>query len=220
MRRSWSTLIFVCCSAGLLTCGPAAPGHAQPPAAPPAPTVEYVREILGTNADERWRDAPKLIALGAKAFPAYEVILADPKAHPTEIVRVFSVIGQINGDRSRFVEPAVQKLLSPSEIVRINAVILVGKIGSEREASPVVALLFDEDIVVVNFAAEVLSRIGGRRELLAMDAWLRAAQARKFGPEYLRVIRQHRDALQKRLDEADRKREVAPPPRPVGTPGK
>jgi hypothetical protein len=70
----------------------------------------------------------------------------------------------------------------------------------------VVALLSDEDIVVQDAAAKTLAAIGGRRDLVAFDAWLRAGTARKLPPDYLKDFREYRDALQKRLDEADKKK--------------
>jgi hypothetical protein len=59
-------------------------------------------------------------------------------------------------------------------------------------------------VPVVRSAARALVAVGGRREVVAMDVWLGGASHR--GDDELRqYVKQCRDALKKRLDEAAKK---------------
>jgi HEAT repeat protein len=161
--------------------------------------VEYVRKILDSDVDEVWRLKYKLLELGPKAFPVYEKLLADPKTNSGQVSRIFSVLREVPGDRSRFLETAIKNLTSPSFSVRYSAIRLLGAIGSHRDTAPIVASLYDKDIGIISAAAETLAEIGGRRELVAFDVWLRASKARGIGKPLIDMLRKHRDALEFRL---------------------
>src|SRR5947207_9663819 len=89
------------------------------PAAPARPAAdddeEVEMKVRGALRDfEFGRESYRtLIELGPKAFPVYEAILAYPKSDPQTIARIFVVLADIDADRSRFVEPTVQRLADP-----------------------------------------------------------------------------------------------------------
>lgn len=196
------------------------PSHARDDSTP-APTVEYVRKILDSDAETQWRLKYRLLELGTKAFPSYEKLLADPKTSTNQVARIFSVLREVPGDRSRFVETAVKSLTSPAPYLRDSAVRLLGAIGSRRDTAPIVASLYDNEIVVISAAAETLVELGGQRELVAFDVWLRAAKARGIGKPLIDMLRKHRDALEFRLKLEEKNKaleeegKAAPKPRPA-----
>jgi HEAT repeat protein len=165
--------------------------------------VQVVRRLLG-RFDFR-DELLQLLKLGESAFPAYEALLADPTEHPVRIVNIFVVLRDIKGDRSRFLEHAVRRLVDGDEGVRWHAVKLVAEIGSIAEASPLIALLSDKDITVRYAAAQTLVAIGGSREVIAMDAWL-LGDSHRADFKYRQRVKECRDQLQKRLDDERTKR--------------
>jgi hypothetical protein len=162
------------------------------------PTVERIRSLLNVHEfKEQYRE---LIGFGEAAFPAYEQILNDPAANSMEVVGIFCVLGGVQADRRRFIEPAVRRLTEPSRDRRLSAVQILGRIGSRGDASPVVALLWDEERPVVRAAAEALCAIGGERELTALDIWIKAGNHRTDG-DLRRIVQQYRNQLQRRVEE-------------------
>lgn len=153
------------------------------------------RELMRIDSDE---GVPLIIQLGEKTFPEFEEILSDPKARPVEIYRTFYYIAEINADRSRFLEHAVQRASDPNDQIRSTAARLLGKIGSVTEASLLVALLSDKDFVAVNAAATALAAIGGPRELVALDAWLLGVAHADY-PQLREHVKKCRTELVERL---------------------
>jgi hypothetical protein len=137
--------------------------------------------------------------MGAKAFPVYEAILADPKSVPDSVARIFVVLEHVDADRGRFGEPAVRWLANPNWRTRFYTVRCLGKIGSSREVAPVVALLADEHPEVVVVAARTLAAIGDQRAVAALDIWLNSGSNRNN-----EALREHvakcRDELRRRLE--------------------
>jgi HEAT repeat protein len=148
----------------------------------------------------------ELDALGEKAFPAYERILADPQASAHEVTGIFGVLLAVKADRSRFVEPAAKRLTETERGVRWCAVRLLGQIGSRKDSPPIVALLWDEDITIVRAAAEALAVIGGDRELTALDIWLKSGNHRTI-VDLRRTVQQCRDALQRKVEEEKKQKQ-------------
>lgn len=160
------------------------------------------------------RDVADVIALGEKAFPAYERILADPKVGSFTVVRIFGILASVKmkGDRSQFLERAVAELASRDGLVRWSAVGLLAKIGSERDTPPIIALLSDEDFTTGIVAAAAVQAIGGPRDLVALDTWLRANSDKRYTPKYRKqyeILREYvtksRDELKQRLDKEKEK---------------
>jgi HEAT repeat protein len=139
--------------------------------------------------------------MGEAAFPALEAIIADPKSRSEQVACALIVVRDAKGDRRRFVEPTVQRLADSTSDVRRYAVLALAMIGSDRDTAPVVALLSDEDVSVVYAAAKTLAAIGGRRDVVAMDVWLKTGNHRE-ARGLRKDVKECRDALQKRLDEA------------------
>jgi hypothetical protein len=184
------------------------------PQPPKKITIEEVRPMVRIDPFERWEEYDTLVALDAAAFPVYDAILADPNHTSNERMHIFVVVAATKADGSRYRELAIKSLSHPDETLRIAAVRLLAKIGSEQDTAPIVALLSDEDHLVVVEAAKTLATIGGWRDLVAFEAWLRKAKARKFDPDWTKGVEKARDALKKRLDDAENRK--APPPRLVG----
>jgi HEAT repeat protein len=172
-------------------------------------TVDEVRELIAWDT-LGWEF--QVIPVGEAAFPGLAAIIADPKSDPMLVGGCLVVLTQMEGPRGRFVDLAVAKLSDHG--LRRTALVLLAQIGSSRDAPPIAVLLSDPDRAVVREAAAALAAIGDRRALVALDIWLMDGNHRDDG-ELLVIVGNHRDALQKRLDEADKKREAAPPPRPV-----
>src|SRR5262249_19781688 len=181
---------------------PAAPNEPAPepeiqPAPEPAaeiPSVETVRELLylslgGCALVDTSREVTALRQLGVRAFPAYEVVLADRRSHPNEVTQACRFIMEIQTDRRRFVPLAVRRLSAADGMisedleiaadergwaywrtrVRWGAVGLLGAIGDERDAAHLVPLLSEEESVLRYAAASALADLGGWPELEAMD---------------------------------------------------
>ena len=176
-------------------------------------TVESVREMLQKFYFEEWKDYDTLVGYGAAAFPVYDAILADPNHLSIERERIFVVVAAVNADGTRYRELAIKSLSHKDKYLRSAAAHLLAKIGTEQDTAPVVALLSDEDATVVRESANTLAAIGGWRDLVAIDAWLRSAKAQKIAESWLKHVEKARDALKKRLDDAENRK--APPPRPV-----
>lgn len=184
--------------------------------------ADLKQEVLATlsaSADGRWHERSKLVGLGARAFPVYDALLADPKVEDQFALRIFGVLCEIKGDRSRYILPAQQALRNPNWHVRLAAVRLLGQIASPKDTSPIVALMFDNHDLVAYNAASALASVGGPGDLIAMDAYLRSSAVRGWHPAYLAEISKQRDRLRDRLAAADKGTSVslplAPPPRPV-----
>jgi hypothetical protein len=175
----------------------------QPPGAPAQPAgkdeqAEKIRGMLRSFEFNR-KNYGILVGMGAKAFPAYEAILADPKTDPDSVGCIFTVLESVDADRGRFVDPAVRWLANPNWEARVYIVRCLGKIGSSREVAPVVALLADERPSVAFAAATTLVAIGDRRALAAMDIWLNSGSNR--GDKALREhVAKCRDELKQRLE--------------------
>jgi hypothetical protein len=187
MRPCLSLLVFLGCL--MLTCS----GRAEQPSTP-----KSVRNLLNTPDGQEFAGYWTLVRMGSNAFPTYEAILADKKAGPLEVARIFFVLYEVKGDRRRFAEHAVRRLADPHYPVRCHAVRLLERIGTPAEASAVVALLADRNTGVSFSAARTLAAVGGPRELIAMDAWLISRYSSRDG---LRdQFEKFRNALKKRLD--------------------
>lgn len=183
----------------LLVCGAQAGGDKAPP-----PGREEIRRML---EGEEFDDYEALVALGARAFPAYLQILAAKDADRSEASRIFLILSKVKADRGQFLEPAIANLAHPHSTVRYSAVQLLGQIGNERDAAPVVALLSDEEWTIPFAAAKTLAAIGDRRVLTAMDVWLNSVKPHNSGGERANeILRQHvikcRHELKERLDKA------------------
>ncbi|MBY0456492.1 MAG: HEAT repeat domain-containing protein, partial [Gemmataceae bacterium] len=193
-----------------LVCGLAQNAPARAPVPKQAgPTVAEVREVVagysGAVAINRLDDtkpAEALLALKEAAFPAYRVILADPKSTELEVSGVLLMIQCVQAPKAKFLPLVVPHLNHENWWVRVKAVRLVTEIGTGEECPILVALLSDCDPVVRNRAAEALVALGGAKELLAFDVWLRTAPGRREEERFVRHNKECRDKLDKRLKEA------------------
>lgn len=176
--------------------------------------------LQGIEFEER----DSLIRFGRQVFPAYFRILQAKDTEWLHRVRIFGILSAVKGDRSQFVEIAVEHLTHSHAGVRQNAVRLLGEIGSTRDAAPVVALLSDQDWTVGIAAAKALALIGDQRTLQAMDVWISTSAPRKdrneqFDRSFRNDIAGYRDELKQRLEKAQSVRKpLAPPPRAVVKP--
>jgi HEAT repeat protein len=151
----------------------------------------------------RENDHEDLVKQGKKLFPLYLRILSDKTGtqdwHETGVVRVLSILAEVDDDRSIFLEPALAHLNERRWEARYRAVVLLGQIGSVKEAPPLVALLNDPKSGVAGAAATAVGKIGGDRELLAMTIWLKNADLRK-DPETVKDVRAAIEQITKRLE--------------------
>ena len=172
---------------------PVIPPDPAPAGIPPSPA--QVRGVLrGRDLDA----VKELFDWGESAFPAYEVILGDPKSTRDQVEGVLCMLAQVKADRSRFLGATVARLADPEWLVRVRAVTLLAEIGGEKDTPPVVALLSDEEESVCFVAAKTLAAIGGKRDLVAMDEWLRGGNHRDDA-RLIAHVKRCRDDLEVRL---------------------
>jgi HEAT repeat protein len=168
----------------------------------PPPTVAQVRDLL--RGDESQTSGHKqLVALGARALPAYEAILADPKSEPLELAGAMTYVSDIKADRKQFPDLAVALFTHEDPVVRREALRLLAEIGSERDTTPILAMLSDEENGVRHAAAKTLAKIGGKRDLVALDIWLKTGNY-QGDPFHFQHVKECRNALEKRLKEAQK----------------
>jgi HEAT repeat protein len=163
------------------------------------PHWQDIRDSLREEVDYFRNKQHPLVSLGEKAFPAYVKILEAKDAEPGDICSVFEILVQVKGDRSRFLEYAVNGLADKQFLTRLAAVELLGQIGSEKDAAPVVALLSDERREASFAAAKTLAAIGDRRTVVAFDVWLRSGNHWQ-DRELLQHVTKRRDELKARLE--------------------
>lgn len=207
-------------------------GQARDPS-PPCCQDDLKQDViacLSASQDGRWLERGKLLKLGVRAFPIYDSLLADPKLEDLHASRIFAVLCDVKGDRTRYLVSAQLALRNPNWHVRSAAVRFLAHIASPRDTSPIVAVLFDNNDVVAHAAATTLAAIGGPNDLIAMDVYLRSTAVQGAHPAFLAEITKQRDRLRERLARASNplpKSEsvpntsaggypIAPPPRAVG----
>ena len=183
-------------------------GEALVATPPNSETIKHVRENLGWDDVEAYTAGLELLKrLGnEQVFPAFEAILAVPTSSD-EVRDILGVLCDLKGDRSRFVEPAVQALAHPHSTARRNAARLLGEIGSSKEASPIVALLSDDRDSCVSAAAKALAAIGGPREVVAMDVWLLGSSQGAKDKVLRAHVKKCRDELEQRLAKEKKEKE-------------
>jgi HEAT repeat protein len=169
------------------------------------PSAELVRNLL-QGSESQSSGLPQLVKLGAKALPAYEVILADPKSKPLELLVVMGLVSEIKADRTRFRDLAVGLFPHSDPRVRREALQLLAEIGTEQDTSPILAMLSDEEKLIRQEAAKTLVKLGGKRDLVALDIWLKTGNYRN-DIHYLNFVKECRDKLEKRLKETPKEQE-------------
>lgn len=164
-----------------------------------ARTVEEVKNVLAS--DSAFRVSPNdLVRWGAAAFSAYKTLLDDPTTSPVEICRIFTVLRTLKDvDRSQFVDYATRSLADGDWAVRADAVLLLQTIGSERDTAPIIALIMDDRPEVYIAAVKTVAVIGGTKDVVAMEIVIRYGEKQGWGQEMLKMLREQRDVLKKRL---------------------
>lgn len=180
------------------------PINTCPPVAITTPAVteaeiKEVRELL--NGIEFKEQKTALIKMGNRAYPAFQVILADSNSKSQHLRRAMGVIASVAGERRQFVDPAVRYLSDPAWEIRASALRLLEQIGSSRDVAPVVALLSDERMEVSYAAAKTLIAIGDQRTVAAFDVWLSVGNHRD-NDLLLAHVKKCRDELKERLKKA------------------
>ncbi|MBA4066080.1 MAG: hypothetical protein C0501_20650 [Isosphaera sp.] len=170
------------------------------------PSTKLVRGLAAYGESSAMGDLDRY---GAAAFPAYEVILSDPKSTPREVAGVLAALARVKGPREPFLPHALRRLAHPDEYVRGAAAGFVIEIGTAAESPVLVALLSSEDEFISRRAARTLAQVGGPTEVDAMDAWLRTGSAHRDFPILRDRVRTYRDELDARVRGVN----LAPPPR-------
>jgi HEAT repeat protein len=153
-----------------------------------------------------------IVRWGARAFSAYEELLADPATDVWDVVGVCDALHMVNADRRRFIPLLVQRLAAPDALVRPGvtcdfgkeldaeaahhirrcvreaAIELLAVIGSERETPFIRPYLYDDDFAVQYAVLRALERIGGKADLDAVNAWLCDPRPRR-PEEFVRRVR-------------------------------
>jgi len=169
---------LLCCSLGL--------GCSVGPEVTAEEVAQVRNNLMWIDPQDKAAAHAKFEKLGTRRlYAAFEVILDDPR-EDQETVCLFSTLLSHEGDRSRFVKPAVSRLAHPNPSVRTVALMLLEKIGTQNEATAVVALLSDRDRTVAEEAARALVKLGGPNEVVAMDAWLQG-DCRSDDPKFRRA---------------------------------
>jgi hypothetical protein len=184
----------------------AEPPELAPEPRPALPCVEEVRQLLMPSCGplividddgKPLREDP-LLKHGDRLFPAYEVILSDPKSDAGVVCNALCTVSAIKTDRRCFLKLAAGRLTDSSSSIRRVALELLEEIGDDRDTAPVVTLLSDPDSGVRRRAARTLAKIGGWRDLEAMDAWLQNGDHLGDGDHVMKA-KKCRDELEERL---------------------
>jgi HEAT repeats len=180
------------------------PTQPAPEPEPDAAAIHYKVISLMSHGDKHSQDdIDTLVALGDRAFPAYEEILSDPERRYGSMLfaRTCILISKVKADRRRFVPILVGRLTDANIGIRHSAVDVLGDIGDERDAGTLLPLLSDDSMTVRSFAAKSLAKIGGKRELEGMNAWLKDGKHPEDGNYSLNIVKKCRDELEQRLKE-------------------
>jgi hypothetical protein len=159
------------------------------------PLLFYLGEC--ESIDEEVKRDPKILT-------TIESVIADPKSHPRHTAIALTILSRYSGDRSRYREVVIRRVTDKHWMVRLSAATSIGEIGTSQDTPPLIALLSDEDTSVVYMSAKAIAKIGGRRDVVAFDAWLMGS-AHKDAIGLRKDIKECRDALQKRLDEEEKR---------------
>ena len=113
----WLILVSLLALAGCAEEMPQPPVAAEPVAKRDYVSVESVRKELDWPPGccghvVVWSQA-YLLDLGERAFPAYDIILADPKSKPDHVGIVCGILTEVEADRRRFVPLAVRRITEP-----------------------------------------------------------------------------------------------------------
>jgi HEAT repeat protein len=174
----------------------------QPPSKPPREpevTPEWLRRSSLASDSPEGAALRYLYQAGERAFPACEVILADPTSNPRLVVQILTNLLEVKADRSRFLPVLRKRLTDPEPGVRLWTIALVGQVGTRDDLPPLVAFLACDHKMTVKMAASAVAHLGGEAALTALDVWLLTGHLRED-----QDIRQHvtkrRDELKERLD--------------------
>jgi hypothetical protein len=153
-------------------------------------------------------DAPEGAAIqfyfqaGERAYPAYEVILSDPKSDPRLVSQILTILAtQDKADRSRFLPLLRKRLTDPESYVRYGAVEAVGQVGNKDDLPALAVFLASEDKWTVKMAASSVAKIGGEAAMTVLDVWLLSGHYRD-DPDVRGVVTKRRDELKQRLEKA------------------
>lgn len=162
-------------------------------------TAEWLRNSsLASNSPEfgAYRVA---LEEGERAFPAYEVILADEKSNPILVQRICQFLAMQKADRTRFLPLLRKRLMDPFDYVRLWAIPVIGQIGTKDDLPILVAFLSSEHNGTVKMAASAVASIGGDAAMNALDIWLLCGGDRNDA-DLRKTVTIYRDELKGRLD--------------------
>ena len=195
------------------------------------PTIEPVQFVLYRSGcgsygivGELSANELKVLRWGARAFPAYQAILADPASDVFDVVGVCIAIHSVKVDRRQFVHLLIRRVTDPDALVhpgayregfeidvrtaiscrnhvRRSAIELLGEIGSEAETKHIREFLWHEDAGVQYAVLSTLGGIGCKHDLDAVNAWLCNPQPLRPN-EFIRRVQKCRDEIDARLKAA------------------
>jgi hypothetical protein len=161
--------------------------------------VVTIRQLL--RAGDYGPSERKLKDMGSSANDHYYAILQKTDIGQLELIRIFHLIQDQKGDRSRFLEFAQRELVNSDHYIRQSAASLLGELGSHPDAPRLAPLMSDADDYVRTKAAEALAKIGTAKEFPAMEKCLEVA-ARGNDPYQYADLKKARDIWKDRLDKA------------------
>src|SRR5437868_5068742 len=133
-------VLLLCCCLGLGCSGEpeVTPEEVTPEEVTPKEVTEVRHSLIWVCPQSKTSALARFKKLGTrKLYAAFEIILDDPR-EDQEIIGVFAILLGHEGDCSRFVKPAVDRLKHPNPSVRTVALMLLEKIGTNKEAPAVV----------------------------------------------------------------------------------
>ena len=135
-------------------------------------------------------------------LPAFYAILTDPGMDAEKVSGVFYALANTDARGEQWVQLAVLKLTDPDYQVRDGALYYIGLFATERDVAPVLALLSDPKRFVRFAAVQTLAKLGGKHELGELDLWLEKGTTHRKDGDYMRHVKECRDSIEKRLNEA------------------
>ncbi|MGB7160942.1 MAG: HEAT repeat domain-containing protein [Tepidisphaeraceae bacterium] len=130
---------------------------------------------------------PKLIELGATAFPTYRQMLDDPATKPLIAARILYTIQRVPGDRSEFLPYAIRGLTARRYTLAIGSINFIAEVGGAADAPLLLASVNHPQSEVRYAAANALSKIGTSKEAAWLTVWLERDGA-GAGPDVRKAV--------------------------------
>jgi HEAT repeat protein len=177
------------------------------------PSVETMRFYTKEFAPDDSSQTQISLEYGIRAYPAYVVILNDPRSSDLQKLNAMHYVAMGKGDRSAFRKFGTWNLTHDNADFRLHAVLLLREIGTADDTPALCGMLYDGTEDVCKAAGMALVKIGSRRDVACFDIWLKSDRNANVRRGMRHQMETYRDKLIARLNEEDAERKKAGPPK-------